>query len=84
LNSLDKTHPVDKHVHTQVVGFSSNYQVSQTAWYKFPYVIIYAVYYFLFTIISLIGLFLVLMAANVALLFRKKEKGQVDLSPVTF
>jgi hypothetical protein len=84
LNSKDKTHLVDKHVHIPTAGFTSGYKTSKSVWYKFLFGIIYAVYYFLFTIISLIGLLLVVLVANIVLLFRKKKKNEIDVAPVTF
>ena len=75
---------MDKHAHTPNAGKTNGYQVSKAVWYKFLSGIIYGAYYFLFTIVSLIGLLLIVLVANIALLFRKKKKNETDIAPVTF
>jgi hypothetical protein len=84
LNSKDKPDLMDEHVHAINIGFANSNAVAKPKWYKFIFDIVYLTYYSLFTVISLLALFLVLIIANALLLFRKKEKDEKETTPFTF
>lgn len=75
---------MNNYILTSVAGLSAYDANTGKAWYKFPFEIVYLIYYVLFTIVSLIGLFIVLMIANLALMFRKKPQSKNSTTPVTF